>query len=266
MDKYNLLYQMNFRLIDVMGVLLSIRRFPFYLKNHEIRKNNTDLLKKKASDTCYIIGNGPSLKTIDLTKLHGDTMVTNLFYKFEHGTNFRPSFYFLIDEQFYFESHIQDVKNVISHYPETNLILNGLYRERINTLLPKTIKTNYLYIWNGSMRKSKKLDCTKLLPAINNVVGTAICTALYMNYEKIILIGCDFSSFASVKDAHCYNVETSEKGISLAYELYNYSLVANSHEELQGYAMKHNTKIFNATQGSLIDAYERISSREIERV
>lgn len=114
MDKYNLLYLMNFRLIDVMGVLLSIRRLPFYIKNHEIRKKNADLSMKKASDTCYIIGNGPSLKSIDLTKLHGDTMVTNFFYKFDHGTNFQPSFYFLIDEQFYFESHSQDVKNVIS--------------------------------------------------------------------------------------------------------------------------------------------------------
>lgn len=257
---------MNFRLIDVMGVLLSIRRLPFYVKNHEIRKKNADLLGKKASDTCYIIGNGPSLKSIDLTKLHGDTMVTNLFYKFDHGTDFQPSFYFLIDEQFYFESHIQDVKNVISHFPETNLVLNGLYRERIINLLPKTIKTNFLFIWNGFMRKSKKLDCTKLLPAINNVVGTAICMALYMNYEKIILIGCDFSSFASVKDAHCYNVGTVERSISLAYELYNYSLVAKSHEVLQEFAETHNIKIYNATQGSLIDAYERIPSHDFERV
>lgn len=265
MDKYRMLFEFNNRIIDIMGHMLMIKRLPILIKDRKYLKQNKELLSKRKHDVCYIIGTGPSLKTIDLTKLDGDTIVTNMFYKYEDASKLQPDYYLLVDEQFYIGEIKKVIPDIVATYPDTNFLLNGLYRKQAEPLLQDFVKTNYLYMWNGSMSSRKRIDCSKVLPAINNVVNIAICVALYMNYKEIILLGCDFTSFVSAKNSHCYEDGEDNKNITLAYELYNYSLVAEAHLMLEQYARKNRIQILNATQGSLIDAYTRINSDYLEK-
>lgn len=265
MDKYRALFNMNINMIDFIGKLFMTKRAFFLFKNRKFLRKNKELLEKKSHDVCYILGNGPSLKNIDFSNLHGDTIVTNMFHKSENLFDFDPKFYLMIDEQFYIGEIKKEIQKVSKKFPNTTLLLNGLYKDYVDELLPKEKDRYYLYAWNGAMRRKKVIDCSKVLPAINNVVNIAICIALYMNYSEIILLGCDFSSFASMKKVHFYKEEEDTRNMTLAYELFNYSLVAEAHLELDLYAKDRGIKILNATKGSLIDAYERIPCDSIEK-
>ena len=76
-----------------------------------------------------------------------------------------------------------------------------------------------------------------------------------MGYKKINLLGCDFNSFASAKNVHCYKDESSERIHRMSWELYAYSIVAHQYDSLQEYANRNSFSILNSTKGSLIDAF-----------
>jgi hypothetical protein len=265
MDKYKMLFKHNNRIIDLVGTALMIKRFPILIKDQKFLKENKNLPSKKKHDTCYILGTGPSLKSIDLAKIDGDTFATNMFYRYEDALKLNPNFYILVDEKFYIGKTIEVVPEIMERYPKANFLFNGLYRKQVEPLLPRDLVCNYVYLWNGSMNPRKTIDCSRVLPAMNNVVNIAICVAIYMNYKNIILLGCDFSSFAATKKVHCYAEAKEERNMTMAYELFNYSLVAEAHLSLAEYARERGINILNATQGSLIDAYERISSKHLEK-
>lgn len=265
MDKYRVLFDLNNRIIDFFGLLLMIKRIPLLLRDREYRKRNQLLINEKKHNSCYVLGTGPSLKTIDLSKIDGDTIATNMFYQYDDSSKLNPDFYILVDEDYYIGDAKKYVPEIFQKYPNSTFLLNGLYRKEIESIVPNNLKVNYVYLWNGAMNSRKRIDCTKILPAMNNVVNIAISVGIFMKYDRIILLGCDFSSFAATKKVHCYNDEEAHRNMTLAYELYNYSLVAEAHLQLDKYAKMNGIKILNATKGSLIDAYERIPSEYLEK-
>lgn len=96
------------------------------------------------------------------------------------------------------------------------------------------------------------------MPAFGNVACTGIACALALGYKKIVLLGCDFNSFASTTRNHCYTEKSTKRLYKMSYELYCYSLVAEMHDQLAMYAEEHDVEIVNASKGSLIDAYPTI--------
>ena len=76
-----------------------------------------------------------------------------------------------------------------------------------------------------------------------------------MGYKDINLLGCDFNSFASTKQNHCYDDKAPARLYPMYEELFAYSFAAKDHTDLQQYAMKLGCRIVNRTEGSLIDAY-----------
>lgn len=258
--KYYKLFKLNKKAIDIGTVLLSIVKIPTYLKFKNIRGKNKVIKTLKNSKRCYICGLGPSLKNVDLTKLDGDIIAVNRFYKFaeENNLDIKPVFYCLLDDMFYKEAAIEDTKKAFARFKETNFMLNGKY---INDIKPYTKDDNnnfYIFLGGKQISNKTKLDFTKLIPIANNVLNTAILLAIYSGYEEIVLLGADFNSFASSKKNHCYIDEIENRELSLGFELYCYSLVAADHAAIALYAKQQGIKIYNATQDSLIDAYEKI--------
>ena len=101
------------------------------------------------------------------------------------------------------------------------------------------------------------------MPAFGNVACTAIACAMALGYKKIVLLGCDFNSFASRSNNHCYTDKNIDRLHKMSYELFCYSFNADMHDELQFYAMEHDIEIINSTKGSLIDAYPYVIDEEL---
>lgn len=259
--KYWEIFNINRKIIDIGCWLLSFIRLPQYIASSRIRGANKNIKFTRKSEKCYICGNGPSLKNVDFKRIKDDDIiVVNKFYKFakEKNIEITPTFYCLIDDAFYRNEFIEDTKLAFQKYPSSAFLLNGKYIENIKQHISNLKSTFFAFMWKESLNNKTTIDFTKRIPIANNVINTAIALAIYAGYKEIFLIGCDFNSFSAPKSLHCYKEKEKEKEMSLSFELFNYALVAEDHIQLDNYANRNGVKIYNATPGSLIDAYERI--------
>lgn len=257
MDKFGLLLTFNINVLNALSLSISALRKLRY-STASIKRNN-EMAKYKKNDTLYVLGLGPSLKKVDIAKLDGDIICSNRFYKFQGAQNCIPQFYCLMDDEYFAGKAIDDFLAAYKLYPNTQFLLNGKYKCEIESLIGKQNNIFYIYGWSGLIRTNSTLDFTKNLPLALNVVCRMIEAGIYMNYRSIVLLGCDFNSFAMLKDKHCYNDNEDNVQWRLSYELFCYAFAAKEHEILEIIAQNKGIDILNATEGSLIDAYRRIN-------
>lgn len=254
MGKFNILFELNKKLFNISAFALKIQRLPYYLMQRNVILRNRELMSYKKNDVCYVLGLGPSLKNVDFTKINGDIIALNSFFRFETSVDCKPTFYCIIDDLDYTNSTYNEISKAVEAFPDSIFLLNGKYYKEAEKIINNDVARYYCFMWKGYFNAKKKIDFCKLLPAMGNVACFAIMSAFYIGYKEIILLGCDFNSFTSRKEIHCYD-ESLNKKMSLAYELFCYSFCADLHTQLNEYAKINNIKICNATNGSLIDAY-----------
>lgn len=257
MGKFERLFKLNSNIINAGGLLLSFIRYPQYLSYKKVIKRNSQLKNFKKSDKCYVCGLGPSLNNVNFSELDGDTIVVNKFITFDKQKEFKPTYYCMVDSMFLDPEHQHVLFEAINTYEESHFVLDSKYH---SLLEKRTVNSDNLYYtcsWKGMYNSDSKLSFTGLLPVMTDVVCFSISLALYLGYKQIILLGCDFNAFASLKLIHCYEEDNAEKPVSLAFELFCNSIVANVHLELEKCARRIGVEIINATPNSLIDAYKR---------
>ncbi len=267
-DKFVSLMNIDKNIFNLYGALITIKRLPMVIGGIKTRKRNIELKNKRTSDTCYVIGLGPSLKNLDLTKLDGDMIVTNRFFKVDSSIRFNPVAYVMCDNAYFEEGRsINDLKYALKHYDKTIFVLNGAYKGVVDSIPGNKDNRYFIYQWNGFLNGDKDtIDLTKIIPMSSNVVCSALFVALYMGYKTIRLLGCDFNSFASTTAVHAYDEKNKERIWTMSNELFQYSFAADLHCQLNKYSLLNHQKIENATDGSLIDAYEHVKlPREMYR-
>lgn len=248
---------MDISIQDIYGKCITlIRRAKYKNQRIHLPRNMELKLEDNNNKRCYVIGLGPSLKNVNYSRINGDSIVVNRFHAYDKGAFF-PTYYMLSDGAYYQEPLLSELKSMYEMYPNTKFILDGLYAKEIKTVLTDDSRVYYTYSGNGVYSHKKEIDYSKWVPVKYNVVAGAIALCIFMGYKEIILVGCDFNSFAYPKAIHCYDEEDDSRKISLSFELFCYSFAAYIHEELEKYARRNNIHIINATENSLIDAYER---------
>ena len=257
MSKYDLLFRFNKFLINLTGKTFLFFRLPKYFQLKRLLTKNRELKSLRNSETCFICGLGPSLKKIDLNQIDGDLIVVNRFHLFDELSLAKPTYYCMVDSYFYQGEGLEILTQALKRYPKSAFILNGNLYQRVKHLAKQNPNLYFSCMWNGIFTNRSKLDFMKVIPAFGNIIGVAIATAIYAGYKKIILLGTDFNSFANQRKIHCYDEENEARHLSMSFELFCYSFVADNHYELQKYAQRNGIQITNATEGSLLDAYER---------
>lgn len=250
-----LLFKLNILIVNILCILLRIKKIFFLLKNRKNLKNNKKLFEYKTKEECSILGLGPSLKEQDINKLKGDIIVVNFFIKYNQIL--KPTFYLLLDDAF-FSLYLDELKKIIEFYDKTIFILNGKYKDCIDPFIlgEKKNRIFYIYGWKGVISKKDDLNFCKNLPLAMNVINRAVELGIYLKYKKIKLYGCDFNSFATYKPSHCY-YEENEKAYPLFLELYDWSFAAYDHEILSYIAKKNKIEVFNLSLNSLIRNYPK---------
>ena len=240
--------------IKLYNFLLIPKIILTVLKNYKavkLAKKNKNLKNSVNGGTVYICGNGPSLKKVDLNNINADYIVVNDFYKFEKkNPNNPPKFYMILDEDFLKEELQDRFQGVFNPGFETTYVLNGLLEKRVSKEF-SNLSPIYFCPWGQlySSRKLFKFDCVH--GRTWNVICEAILFAMYLGYNEIRLLGCDYSVFAT--NAHFY--PQIQKRPKLQGMLYKYCYTTQVHYEIAKYALQKKVRIINMTKDTLLDAY-----------
>ncbi len=217
--------------------------------------------------TCFIIGNGPSLRAKDLTLLYKNNIPTfafNRIYYMFNKTDWRPTYYVSQDEKM-----LLGCKEEVDKLPLDN------------KFIPIQLKFYYdIEIKNANyfnMQTKEKVneafseDISKYVVNSNTVAYTAAQLAVYMGFKKIYLIGVD----------HNFSVVQNDKGEIIKddsvkdyfAEEYNHDkkdlYIPNLDEStrtfitMKKYCDEHEIEVYNATRGGKLEVFPRVDFNEV---
>lgn len=212
---------------------------------------------------CFLVCNGPSLKANDLTKIHknGDiSFAANKIDKIFPNTPWRPTYYSVFDTKFQ-RTLLKTMQNIDCECQ--------FYRTD-SFLTTRKIK-NKQVLWlntDGNRQYLEKPEFSENITDVVYTIGTvtyvSLQLAVYMGFKQIFIIGCDNS----------YGIERLKDGTIINHNKASYFAGASdkdnktiigatwemniAYEYARKYADEHGIKIFNATRGGYLEAFERV--------
>lgn len=216
-----------------------------------------DIYKGQA---CVVIGNGPSLKVKDLTRLHElgiPTFACNRIHLIFPQTPWRPDYYFMSDEKLVrqYDDNVPDVSADRRLFPKQ-------YRGQIhNGRFYNTIQFDY-------EREGKfSLDAAKGVCPAASVTTEMIQFAYYMGFSEIYLIGVDFSYAVTQKvDSRSYTYQGENNYFIPGYlKPGEVADMPNVNANLLGFnaakeAIEGQGRIIcNATRGGKLEVFQRVN-------
>ncbi len=222
---------------------------------------------KHIGETCFFIGNGPSLRASDLTaimKAGYPTFAFNRIYHIFGETDWRPTYYISQDEKML--GGCQEVVNRLS-LPNKFIPVNMRWHFDINI---GDAQEFYLGgskdgdFWFGD-------DISHSVCWASTVMYTAAQFAAYMGFKKIILIGVDHHFHISRnRNGEIVVDDTVKDYFSDKYNLDKDQLVIPSTDISTDtyYAMKKHCdargiEVLNATRGGKLEVFPRIDADSV---
>lgn len=256
-DKMVSLFRLSLSVYDTGLRVKEIANSIKFRKWRKLASNNTELKKYKQSDKCYICGNGPSLKKVNMDQLDGDTIVMNNHWKIGASFKMKPTYYLLADKAFSLPKWESNFEGMMNYCPETPHIMTVRMGPKMDSYHGDT-KVYYFSPLSSTYKSGDSIDFTKNISNAFNVVGWAILLAIYLGYKEIYLLGCDYSLFASRYIQHAYdkNGEKVASPIPLRDMLFKYSITTEIHYQIAKYAKDIGVKIVNLTKDTVLDAYD----------
>lgn len=250
-------------------------------------------IPKATSDSCIILGNGPSLKQSlekDIHTLKKSTlMCVNNFAISTEFNILKPSYYIILDPGFFIDKNRSDIvqtfnilKNDVDW--ELTLFIPYIFRKDIdiNYLINKKGKVkisfyNYV-VFKGFKALGFKLFKKNLaMPKFYNVLGASIFLAINMGFKKIKIAGADHSWFEQIqinqdnllcrRDLHFYDKKeqpliliqdpVSKKTLRIGDFFEALHKTFDTYYLLNEYALAVGCTIYNISTFSYIDAFNR---------
>lgn len=270
----------------------SLAGFYFSKNNSAFKKysiRNAELKNKYAGKRCFIIGNGPSLKTVDLSQLADEyTFTVNQLPRNNNFGKLKTNFHIWADERFFnldlSKSEDLELFNVMkavsSEDNQPVVFYKWAAREMIESNhLEKTLDIRYFGDIGMDIPKALAsdgaLDVCKPLPIFPTVIHYAVCLAVYMGFQEIYLLGCDCTGFISTAQAKLKNANQSEYAYSITEnekkrmerissktsirnELLWYAELFDTYDFMKFYCEKQEVKLFNATESTLLESIPRV--------
>lgn len=243
----------------------SFSIFLYHQKENESvdHKKMLAMKNKYQGKRAFIVCNGPSLRAEDLDKLqankeisYGSNKVNKIFTK----TKWRPTFYAAMDAIFEFP-----INDLLNEYIESEAI----FVSRDSFLNTRKAKGNV--IWLNTERDRVLLedprfaaDCTYHIYTIATVTYSLMQLAVHMGATELYIIGCDNSyAVERAKDGTVIKKEGQQSYFAGADSSSNNNIGATwemnvAYEYARKWTDKYGIKIYNATRGGHLEAFERI--------
>lgn len=210
----------------------------------------------------FVLGNGPSLKASDLDTLkkHGEiTFSSNNIYKIFPFTEWRPTYYVQINDGIPNERLMGMMEGAEAEYkffkPEGFLKTRNVSGNKIYL----NVDGNREYLVHPRFSE----DASRVLYAVATTTYALIELAVYMGCREIYIIGCDnqysktLTKEGNVIDNHTSNHFEGSDEIKKVIAESTWEMDI-AYEYAQKYADEHGIKIYNATRGGKLEAFERV--------
>ncbi len=244
--------------------------------------NNKMLKDSHCGERCFILGNGPSLKSYDLCCLKDEfVFAVNDFVRFPIVESVKPDAYVLADPKFFDLDVSKNEQDRI--FCEKVKLLSTINNE-VKMFLPidnlKQFSTfgwenkdsiyyfaPYLYFYTNY---DEVIDFSRQIPGVQNVVQYCIMLAIYMGFKEIYLLGTDQTNIlgnlkayiSSDISEYAYELVGDEKKwkhkklieYPLVTTLKGYARIFELYDEINKYCIKRNIKLFNCAPETMIDS------------
>lgn len=248
------------------------------VKNRQFRNLHT-------GKRCFILGNGPSLKQVDLSLLADEFVFTTNNFSFVNGfekakTNVHlwmdlAFFNVRNDLKFNMKKILDNYHRIAGQNPICFVDVRGfnfIKQHRLDEIL----NMNYLYI-GGDITKDTtiSIDIDKQITGFYTVVQYAIVVAMYMGFKEIYLLGCDSTGILDtintalnipITDDHAYHDEDTEnnqmqviKNLGMSSLFFNHYALFVGYDKLS-YGCNNilKIKLMNCSAKTLITSIPRI--------
>lgn len=234
-----------------------INRFPALKRNRQLKDRH-------AGETCFIVGNGPSLKQQDLTKLQGKTVfMVNRAFLLEEYKIIQPNYHFIVDPKLFNGQWSLDfLDQAHEKNPNVEFFLHVTWlRDTRFQEIDKKFKVHWIFqnLNFTPFFSNRKIDLSWLTYS-NAVVEQAITAAIYMGFQKIYYLGVDGTGLAynilKRQDSHVYGFNPEDQNMnpdqmiealgSASRSLYVWKL-------LHLYCQHIGVELVNLTHGGILD-------------
>jgi len=245
-----------------------LEELPF-LSGFADKSKLRNLKDKFKGERCFIIGNGPSLNQIDLTKLNEEFSfgVNGIFYKTEE-CGFKPTFY-VVEDKHVLKDNLEKIKEYKTEYR----FFPSIYRKNIKS----SSKTIYFKMNRGFYEESSpnfsmprfSTDASKRIYCGQSVTIINLQLAYHLGFSKIYLVGMDFSY--NIPDSAKVNgleIESTEDDVNHFHPDYfgagkkwhdpQLDKVLLSYKQSKLMFEAAGRKIVNATKGGNLNIFERV--------
>ncbi|QKK16547.1 hypothetical protein [Rhizobium indicum] len=236
---------------------------------------NRQLAGQHEGGRCFILGNGPSVKGLDLSRLHGEAVITvsNGYLHSDFGKF--QSRYHCVPQITYVTMTSEDVidwfNEMHSHLGAAELFLSSTEAELVrkhNLFSGRTVR--YLVLGESFDERTSEeiVDISQPVPRVESVPVMALMIAMYLGFKEIILLGVDHDRFLSSTYQYAFDLKV-QKGKDFTVNA-DGTLTRSRHDEFQqlarlwrqyraiaNIAKANGIRVVNSTPGGALDEFER---------
>ncbi|MDN3667148.1 6-hydroxymethylpterin diphosphokinase MptE-like protein [Algibacter miyuki] len=210
------------------------------------------------NERCFIIGNGPSLKTEDLDYIKNEISFScNMIYALLPKTSWRPYYYFSHDP-----GYIRRVNNQIKEVPAKKKFIGYFYETASTVYNDYRNIADHIYYINRSDPSYKNVqfssDVSKKVESCGSVSFAMLQFAVYMGFKEIYLIGFDHNLNSKTEKIHFDGYTTTgNKKVDV-----NIDGLTQGFIKTKQICDQLNIKIYNCTRGGKLEVFERKTLEE----
>lgn len=247
------------------------------LKNNNqekaLLKKNLALKDARKGERCFILATGPSIKHQNLKLLQGENCIA-LSNFFVHPD------YAIIDPEYYciapyhlpitedawqkwmdeIEKNTGNAKLFFGMSDKNRNEIHGRFRNR------DTYYLRFGGLWGRNIPCS--IDISRMIPGPQSVSIMALYVALYLGFKEIYLLGCDHNWLLHVNKSSHFYPENDHVIVKSGYnewfqedleeQFRDYMTLWRQYKGICAIASRSSTRIFNATEGGLLDVFPRV--------
>lgn len=244
----------------IYNIIYSRRARKQQKSNKKLLEQIKTLKNIHSGKRCFIIGTGPSLRIEDLELLKEEfTFASNRIFELFDKTYWRPTFYVcqdhLIIDKYTNQINAMECKIGFLPIEHQDAFDSDMFRFFV-------LKEKFFYPNDAPF----SIDVSKFIGQGYTVTYGAIQLAVYMGFTEIYLLGVDHN-YNIIRNAKGKPVKRSESRINYSLGISEFLPIQNlprieestiAYETAEKISRKQGVRIFNATRGGKLDAFERV--------
>lgn len=268
------------------------RRIVEIMRKEELKLISSNVIFKDIhkGKRCFIVGNGPSLKSLNLSVLKDKIVFTvNQSPRIKDFDKLETNYHIWVDERF-FDLNSDNSEDMELLQVMKNVKTNGkcpvvFYKTLAYQMIQKYKLDRELdihYIMDGKINFDSpdvEFSIDRPLPVFPTCIHYAILIAVYMGFEEIVLLGCDCTGLintinarmeANDEYAYAYDISQNEakrmqkqqEWSKLADEMMWYSKLLSTYGVLHSYCKNRGCNLVNATKGTILEEVPKVDLKD----